>query len=50
MIAFGARSFTSAAVMRCGTISEYTLQLADAPGDQLGVLGTEVDDQHGVAI
>ena len=26
------------------------LQLADAPGDELGVLGTEVDDQHGVAI
>ena len=24
MIAFGARSFTSAAVMRCGTISEWT--------------------------
>ena len=26
------------------------LQLADAPGDQLGVLGAEVDDQHGVAV
>ena len=26
------------------------LQLADPPGDELGVLRTEVDDQNGVAV
>ena len=46
MMAAGFRSATSAAVMRWGTISEYTSQLAHPTGDQLGVLGAEVDDQN----
>ena len=48
MSAAGCLAATSAAVMRLGTISEYTAQLADAAGDQLGVLGAEVDDEDGV--
>ena len=50
MIAAGLRASISAAGMVCGTISEYTLRLAHAAGDELGVLSPEIDDENGVMI
>ena len=48
MIPTGAGRATSAAVMSRGTISVKHVGLAHPAGDQLGVLGAEVDDQDPV--
>ena len=43
----GRRAATSAAVIRFGHDLREDLQLAHPAGDQLGVLGAEVDDEDG---
>ena len=50
MIAAGRLSAISAA--RDAVVHDLgeDVQLADPAGDQLGVLGAEVDDEHGVAV
>ena len=45
MIPGGWRASSSTAVDRVGDDLRIDVGLADPPGDQLGVLGTEVDDQ-----
>ena len=46
----GAGARSSAAVIVCGHDLAVDVRLAHPPGDQLGVLGAEVDDQDGVEV
>lgn len=46
MMAAGAMARTSSAVMSQGTISEYTCKSRTRPGDELPVLGAEIDDDN----